>query len=368
MKKTSILAGIFILLAANTFSQTVSDMLERSLSSVVTVAVYRIQENKEVLGYRGAPKGSDVAYEKTLDLSEALTKGSGFVINRNGKYYVITNAHVVESASEEPGSIYVYTISRGKDEVRIVGGDSFYDVAVLEFVTNPDSDVTYLDFKKEEPRIGETVYAIGNPLGEYPYTVTNGIISAKNRVREGITGKFGFLQTTATIIWGNSGGPLLDMNGKVAGINSQIAFAKAPNGEEIIQSQINFALEAAIAERIINDVLTNNGRVNRAFLGLEISQKFSMSYDWYSGNSIYQEDSLPVITGVIPGSPAYSLMANKIGAEILKINGVAVRNVEEALGELEKVKPQSPVKLTVLKNGLREEVTIVPSALRSEEF
>jgi S1-C subfamily serine protease len=155
-----------------------------------------------------------VALCKSLWLSVTL---------KNGTKYVITNAHVIENALDEEGSIYVYSINRTKYEVKVLGGDSFYDIAVLEFVDTPGPEITTVKFKTEEPRLGEPVYAIGNPLGEYPYSVTDGIISAKNRVRGCYTGKFGFLQTTATVIWGNSSGPLVDAKGDVAGINSQIS-------------------------------------------------------------------------------------------------------------------------------------------------
>ncbi|MDX5320203.1 MAG: trypsin-like peptidase domain-containing protein, partial [Bacteroidota bacterium] len=250
-------------------AQHAPDMLEKAISSVVTVAVYKTEDVKQALGYRGI---SDKAYEKVLDLSDSKSSGSGFVIERNGKKYVITNAHVIEHASTDADALYVYSIDRTKYQVKVVGGDSFYDLAVLEFITPPGKEIEVIDFRKEDARIGEQVYAIGNPLGEYPYTVTDGIISAKNRVRGGITGKFGFLQSTATVIWGNSGGPLVDAQGKVLGINSQIAFAKR-GGTQIWQPQINFALEAEISNRLINDILSNNGLVKRAWLGLEVVQQ-----------------------------------------------------------------------------------------------
>ena len=109
-------------------------------------------------------------------------------------------------------------------------------------------------------------------MGSYPYSVTDGIISAKNRARGGLTGKFGFLQHTATIIWGNSGGPLINEKGEVVGVNSQIAFATAPDGSQVLQQQINFSLEPKITERLINEVLNNNGRVKRSYIGLEVAQ------------------------------------------------------------------------------------------------
>ncbi|MCD4683584.1 MAG: S1C family serine protease, partial [Bacteroidales bacterium] len=293
-----------VFLATNSQGQNIPDMLENAIGAVVTVGVHKTDVVKRQLGFRGE-SAPDMAYEEALNLAEVASSGSGFIIEKNGKLYVVTNAHVVENASADPGSIYVYTVNRSQYEVKVVGGDSFYDIAVLEFVDKPGGEISTIKFRSTEARIGEKVYAIGNPLGEYPYTVTDGIISAKNRVRGGMTGKFGFLQTTATLIWGNSGGPLVDEHGKVVGVNSQIAFADTPDGGQILQSQINFALEAELSERLIDDILAYDGRVRRAYLGIELSQKYEYSYDGYD-YSLISEDELPVISGIIPGSPAYA--------------------------------------------------------------
>ena len=367
MKK--ILSFLLILFLAISLSsaQTVSDMLENALSSVVTVAVYKTGLANKTLGVRGDVV-SDVAYEKALRLSGALGSGSRFVIIKNGKKYVVTNAHVIQDASDEKGSIYIFSIDGTKYEVRIVGGDSFYDIALLEFVGTPGKEITSVDFKKSEPRIGEPVYAVGNPLGEYPYSVSNGIISAKNRVRNGITGKFGFLQTTATIIWGNSGGPLLDEYGKVAGVNTKIAYATSPEGEAVIQSQINFAVEAKIAERIINDILAYDGRVRRAYLGIEVSQTYDYEYVGSNNYAYILKDTLAVITAIIPASLAEQYLSKYIGYVITHVNQVEVRNVEEVLGEFEKIIPAETVELRLANSYQVETVQMKTSELKEKEL
>jgi S1-C subfamily serine protease len=349
------------------YTQTPSDMLENVLSSVITVGVHKTDFAKKTLGFRGT-SFSEVAYEKALDLAGAVTSGSGFVIEKNGKKYAITNAHVIENALDEEGSIYIYSINRKKYAARVLGGDSFYDIAVLEFIDLPGPEITTVKFKVEEPRLGETVYAIGNPLGEYPYSVSNGIISAKNRVRGSYTGKFGFLQTTATVIWGNSGGPLVDSKGFVAGINSQIAFATTPDGGQVWQSQINFALEAKLSERLVNEIIENDGRILRAYLGLEFGQNYQYQSDWFGNWYLVGADSLPTITGVLPDAPSYSTLASYTGSQVTKVNGVEVRNTEEILGEMEKVKPGSPASLTLISNGIVKNVTVSSKLLTSAEL
>ncbi|MCX7743981.1 MAG: S1C family serine protease [Flavobacteriales bacterium] len=349
-----------------TIAQEPYDAIENALAGSVTVAVYKTDITKRPLGFRGEV-ASDVAYEKALDMAGVQSSGSGFVIQQGGKKYVITNAHVIEKASDEAGSLFVFSITRNKYEVKIVGGDSFYDIAVLEFVQTPGSEIKVLEFKTEEPRIGERVYAIGNPLGEYPYTVTDGIISAKNRVRGGLTGKFGFLQTTATVIWGNSGGPLIDSKGKVAGVNSQIAFTTAPTGETLWQSQINFALEADITQRLVNDIITNKGLVKRAYLGIELSQKYRWERISYNQGDWKLMDERPILSGVIRNSPVANELSGYIGYQIIRIGREEVRNLEEALGELEKITPGSAVEITFMKDGKETPVRLNTKVLTPKE-
>lgn len=341
-------------------------MLENALSSVVTVAVYKDDFAKKQLGSRG-PVVPEEIYAKALDMADALGSGSGFIISRNGQKYIVTNAHVIESASSEPGSIYVFSVNQNKYEVSVLGGDSFYDIAILKFVDTPGNELVISDFKKDKPRIGERVYAIGNPLGDYPYTVTDGIISALNRVRDGNTGKFGFLQTTATVIWGNSGGPLVDENGAVAGINSQIAFAPAPDGSYIWQSQINFALEAELANRLCNDIINNNGRVKRVFLGLEVAERY-VYHNTKEGYHLDKQDDGPILTGVMPESLAYSRLSAFVGKQIYAVNGKKVRSIDEVLGEFETSKVGSEITFTLGQSGSTTDVSFTPGQLKTNEL
>jgi S1-C subfamily serine protease len=361
----SLAAKLMALVVAITFTygktkaQNDADMLDKAIGSVVTVAVYKTDEAKKALGFRDKKTNAQKAYEKLLDMGNNQISGSGFVIEKNGKKYVITNAHVVEEASEEANSLYVFSIDRTKYEVKIVGGDSYFDFAVLEFITPPGKEISAIKFAAKAPRIGDKVFAIGNPLGEYPYTVTDGIVSAKNRVRNGITGKFGFIQSTATVIWGNSGGPLVNNKGEVVGMNSQIAFAQRGDAP-LWQPQINFALESEICDRLLNDVTTNNGLVRRAYVGIEVAQSFEYVewMSWFGGSPWVATDTLPVIRNVIPGSPAASVLANKVGAQIYSVNGITVRNNNEVFGEFEKARPGENIKLTLVTKNGKEDVEI----------
>jgi S1-C subfamily serine protease len=343
--------------------RSAAPMLERVLPSVVTVAVYKSQTAKRAFGFAGS--GTDAAYQRVLDLGGAQSSGSGFLVERGGRKYIITNAHVVESLGGED-ALAVYSVNQTRYPVRVIGGDSFYDIAVLEFTTQqPGNEMLTLTFADREPRIGDPVFAVGNPLGEYPYTVTQGIVGGKNRSFGGVTGKFGYLQSTATIIWGNSGGPLVDADGRVVGVNSRIEIRKM--GEQMfVQPQINFALETPLARRIFEDVLTNQGRMRRPFFGLEIVQRYRLEGE--GQNREVMMDEGPMIASVMPDGPAARALSGSEGARILRINGAPVRNVEEALGALEAVPPNSTVTFTMDNAGRAVDVQFRASSLTPQNL
>lgn len=343
---------------------SISDVLEQALAGVVTIAIYQTDEvGNRLLGVRGSLPSPDQAYARALNLSGAKGSGSGFVIESNEKKYVLTNAHVVESVSDATGSLSVFSINQKKYDMRVVGGDALYDFAVLEFITPPGSELVPLSLRIQPARIGERVFAIGNPTGEYPYTVTDGIVSAKNRMRGGLTGKFGFLQTTATVIWGNSGGPLIDERGQVLGINSQIAIIDGPDGSPFWLSQINFALESPISQRLLNDVLTNDGLVRRAYLGIEVSQLNRNSRNRRERSRT--EPAEPILSAVLADSPAKVQLTHFIGKRIVAVNGEEVRSVEEVLGTFENIRPGQSATLTFQNGQNPSHVSIKTSTLTS---
>lgn len=360
-KSVSFITALFLYVSL--YAQTSAEnMLENVLSSVVSVGVFKAEGTNQILGFRG---NNDLAYQRMLDMSDAYSKGSGYVIEVNGKKYVCTNAHVVQSAKTEAGSIYIFSINQTKYEVKLKGGDSFYDYAILEFVTPPGSEITAVKYTNQEPKVGAKVFAIGNPLAEYPYTVSDGIVSAKNRVRDGVTGKYGFIQSTATIIWGNSGGPLINEAGEVVGMNSQIAFGPEERGS-LWQPQINFALDAAVCKRLTDDIINNNGRIRRAYFGLEISQNYKAEMDYMTMKTVIKkQDEKPVISAAFSGGPASSL-SNKVGYAVTKVNDTEVRNMEEVLGEFEKIKPNTRVTLSLAKDGKTENASFTATELKPE--
>jgi serine protease Do len=184
--------------------------------------------------------------------------GSGFIVSADG--YVLTNAHVVDNASE----VKVRLLDRREFVAKVVGTDPTTDVAVLRIEATGLTPAPFGD--SDAARVGEWVLAVGNPLGEnLTFTVTQGIISAKGRALNLPNRSQGsiqdFIQTDAAINPGNSGGPLVNVRGEVIGINSAIA---SPTG---LNAGYGFAVPINLARAVMSQ-LQQNGRVERAALGV----------------------------------------------------------------------------------------------------
>jgi S1-C subfamily serine protease len=334
---------------------SIPDMLEKAMPAVVTVAVRKSAQGVEVKGL----VATDAAYEKILDLGDAESSGSGFVIELSGKKYIVTNAHVVQTASGS-GSLLVYSINQSKYEASVAALDSLYDLAVLTFDEPPGSEVTALRFRSGKVRVGEPVYAIGNPLGNYPYSVSSGIIGGKNRRFPDLTGKFGYLQSSAALSRGNSGGPLLGADGEVVGVDTRIGI-DVQGRQSFPQAQLNFALEAGLASRIIGEMLANGGRLQRAYLGIEVTQDVNP-------NSRSASEGEVTLASVLPGSPAAQALDGKAGFTIRKIGRIEVHKADDALQALEEVKPGDPVRIEMSapKSDKVDVVTLKAGSLTDE--
>jgi S1-C subfamily serine protease len=342
-------------------AQTDSDMLERTLGGVVTVAIYKAADYNKPFGF-----GASDAYEQLLNLSGATESGSGFCVEENGKKYIVTNCHVIEGAADDAGSIVSFSTTRTKYPMHIVGADSFIDIAVLEFADKQpgDDEIKPLKFTTDTPRLGQKVFAIGNPYGDYPYAVSDGIIGGLNRVRNGdLTGKYGYLESTATIIWGNSGGPLVNEAGDVVGVNTGIEIRTRFN-QLFIEPQINFALEASKASRAVDDIIAT-GRARRAYLGVRFSQDFGAPKTDTDPEFI-DLGAKPIIADVLPDSPAAAALTPYKGAVVTKVNDQDVTNIEEILAALETMKPGDDCTLWLDQDGNVNKVTFKTDELTQD--
>lgn len=271
--------------------------------------------------------------------------GSGVIVSADGT--ILTNNHVVEGAEK----ITVLLADNKTFEARLIGSDKPSDLAVLKieaqnmpFLTLGNSDTV---------RVGDIVLAIGNPLG-IGQTVTAGIISAKGR-RTGLS--YGntndtfedFLQTDAPINRGNSGGALVNLNGELIGINSQI-LAGGPSGGNI---GIGFSIPSNMAKTVMEQLL-KDGRVRRGMLGVNIQ---NITTD------TAQALELPNTSGVIVSNVRSGSSGDKAGLKrrdiISAVNGEKIDDSNVLRNKIASTLPGTEVKLTIIRDGNTQELTAV---------
>ena len=266
---------------------------------------------------------------------------SGFILSADG--YVMTNAHVVENASE----ITVTLTDKREFKGKLIGADKRTDVALVKIEATGLPRTVIGESKAI--RVGQWVLAIGSPFG-LENTVTAGIVSAKGRD----TGELlPFIQTDAAINPGNSGGPLINMRGEVIGINSQIL---SGSGGSI---GISFAIPVDDAMRIVEQ-LKNGGRVRRGRLGVEIQE---LGKEVAEAMGIKPQGA--VVSRVEAGTPADK--AGVLGGDIIvKFDGKPIEkslDLPRAVGD---TKPGTRSVLQVLRKGTPREIPIVVSELDSD--
>lgn len=268
--------------------------------------------------------------------------GTGVIVSKDG--FIMTNNHVVEGAR----SVSV-VLSDGTEyrDVRVIGSDPLNDIAFIK-VNGVDSLTAATLGDSSNVRIGQRVVAIGNALGQFQNTVTSGIISATGRplVASSSDGANSeslsdLIQTDAAINSGNSGGPLVDLSGRVIGINT--AVATDANG-------IGFAIPINATRGILKGVL-ENGRVERAYLGVryvDITPQIAVSEELGSkkGAYVYSDRG----AAVVKDSPA-----DKAGIKekdiITKINDDIVGDGSNMSSMIGQYRPNDEVILTILRDG-----------------
>ena len=205
--------------------------------------------------------------------NQSVSEGSGSVISPDG--YVLTNHHVVADAENGGGLIQVTMNDGTKHEASVVASDVNTDVAVIKIADV--TDLPYLQFgDSSQLAVGQEVVAVGWSLG-LNATVTSGIVSALNRpVRAsqegGESSLIDAIQTDAAVNPGNSGGPLVDMNGNIVGMNSVIASLSQSTGSESGSIGLGFAIPSNFAKKMA-DQLINNGSVKHPMLGVQVSAR-----------------------------------------------------------------------------------------------
>ncbi len=306
------------------FEQELTNVVEAVSPSVVTIFA-----TQEVTGIE-APFPFPFPFQ--VPPQERRSLGSGVIIDyKNGKFYILTNSHVVQNAR----AIRVRFDRHTEKRARIVGTDPKTDVAVIEVdgkdIQNPESRVARLG-DSDKLKVGQLVIAIGNPYG-LERTVTMGVISALRRTI-GITQYESFIQTDAAINPGNSGGPLVNIKGEVIGINTAI----------LAEGQgLGFAIPINLA-RWVADQLIAKGKVIRGWLGIviqDITPEMAESLGVKEG---------VIIAQIMPGSPA-DKGGLKVGDVVVEVDGQKVSEVRELQFKIMRTEPGKEINLKVIREG-----------------
>ncbi|MBR1456881.1 MAG: trypsin-like peptidase domain-containing protein [Oscillospiraceae bacterium] len=203
--------------------------------------------------------------------SSSAVSGSGFIISANG--YILTNYHVIEYAYEDKLDITVMTHDGTKYLASIVGVEQSNDVAVLKIDADNLKAVTFGN--SDAISVGETVYAVGNPLGELEFSMSTGHVSALDRVISTEESEsINMFQVDAAVNPGNSGGPLYNAQGQVIGI---VTAKYSDTGVE----GLGFAIPINDAASIANDLITKGYVTGKAYMGIRLDERYNSMYAQY---------------------------------------------------------------------------------------
>lgn len=261
----------------------------------------------------------DAAGPGEAPLDTAL--GSGVLVSNAG--HLLTNNHVIDGAEQ----IQIMLADGRTANATVVGNDPESDLAVLKTDLKSPPHVTL--GASDALRVGDVVFAIGNPFG-VGQTVTQGIISALGRSELGLNTFENFIQTDAAINPGNSGGALINAKGEVIGVNTAI-FSQSGGA-----MGIGFAIPARLAQEVLTGII-EDGRVIRGWIGLQIREASEIPTG-------------VVVAGVLPGGPADEA-GLRVGDVIKTLNGEPIASARSLLSQVTEQPPGSQVRLTGERRG-----------------
>jgi S1-C subfamily serine protease len=300
------------------YSTTIIDAVEKVKTAVVKIELYKRDKNKEVLA----------------------GTGSGFLFSSDG--FLFTNSHVVHNAE-----IIKIKLHDGSTLIAsLIGEDPDTDLAILKISVSEFTPVKLGD--AEILKIGQLVIAIGNPLG-FQHTVTAGVVSALGRTLEGQTGRMmdSMIQTDAALNPGNSGGPLINTDGEVVGVNT--ATIRGAQG-------LCFAISITTAKEVANQLI-RYGKVKRAYLGI-VLQQIDLVPKLRTIHQLQNKQAL-FISDVADGSPAQKagILSGDI---ILSFNNQMVGTSDKLFKMLTEDKIGQFQYIGVLRNNYKTEFRVTP--------
>jgi S1-C subfamily serine protease len=305
--------------------QSFADVTDKALPGVVNIRTTQTIKRENLLDpYEFFLRG------RIPTTTQSHSLGSGVITDKAG--YIITNYHVIQGAS----AVHIlFSDLKHQVQAKVIGTDRKTDLALLKIP--PQKDLRPLEFGNSDAlRVGDIVLAIGNPFG-FAHTVTSGIISAKGRVLG--TGPYeNFLQTDAAIHPGNSGGPLIDIRGRVIGINTAVSAEGFG---------IGFAIPSNTVKEIISD-LKRHGKVIRPWLG--IVGKNIVSRDEISDSDAHGVFGV-IVENLVMDGPAHRA-GIKIGDLIMAIDNDKVMDLNVLQRKLNNKAPSDQIRLKIYRRGV----------------
>ncbi len=336
----------FWYIKAMTHEDEIVRAVEQILPSVVSIM---ISKNADLISRQLPLDGiMPESLPKDADGNIKLGGGSGFLISEDG--LVLTNKHVIM----DPEAQYTIFDQEGnKSDVVILARDPIHDVAILKM--HPPKRFTPAPLgSSRDLRLGQTVIAIGNALGEFQSSVSTGVVSGLSRFITAISDISGhqerlrgLIQTDAAINPGNSGGPLINIKGEVIGINAAVIFGA---------QNIGFAIPIEKARRDLDDIKTY-GRIRRPFIGIRyllinpaIQKQFKLPVNY---GAFVVREQLPGDHAVIPGSPA-DRAGIREGDIVLAAAGKTISEKVSLEDILENAGPGDKISLSILRGKEKE--------------
>ena len=320
---------------------SLAPMLEKVRPAVVSIAV---EGNTEARGNRAIPEEFEFFFgpEAFGDRGprQFRGEGSGVIINAD-KGYVVTNNHVIDSADK-----ITVKLEDGREfKAKLVGADPMSDVALIQ-LENPKNLTEIKIADSDKLRVGDFTVAIGNPFG-LGQTVTSGIVSALGRSTGNTDeGYESYIQTDAAVNRGNSGGPLINLNGELIGINTAII---SPSGGN---AGIAFAIPSNMANNLVQQII-EFGEVKRGLLGIkggELNADLAKAFDVEAQQGAF-------ISEVMADSAA-SKAGLKAGDVITALNGQKVRSFAELRAKVATTGAGKEIELTYLRDGKENNVKV----------
>ena len=321
--------------AAARLSDSFADVAKMVEPAVVSIDAKSKTSEAAAARNRATPSESDDIMEffrRQLPRRPIYSVGSGFIIDRSG--YILTNGHVIDNAAK-----IVVRLSNGDEfPANLVGTDEETDLAVLKI--NAGRELTALKMAdSDKVRVGDWVLAVGSPFG-LSRSVTAGIVSHIKRETPDGSAFQRFIQTDAAINRGNSGGPLVNLDGEAIGINSQIATTTGDyNG-------VGFALPSSDAA-VVAKQLIEFGKVKRGFLGVgldSVKSEFAKVYG-------LGETRGAIVTEIRDLQSAAARAGIKAGDIIVEFDGKPIDDAQDLIGRVSAVSPDKSVNVILLREN-----------------